>query len=95
MLNEQKIYQTAIYKCGSRNQILKTVEELAELSQALIKFTLYNEKINIDNIYEEIADVEIMISQLKIIFHNNKAINKFKLFKLNRLKYFLKKIGGE
>lgn len=49
---------------GIDNQINQTIEELSELIQALTKYKrgLYT----IDNISEEIADVEIMIKQIKL-----------------------------
>ena len=51
---------------GKEKQIIKCVEELSELQKELCKSV--NGKGNLDNIIEEIADVEIMLKQLKIIF---------------------------
>ena len=50
---------------GKEKQIIKCVEELSELQKELCKSV--NGKGNLDNIIEEIADVEIMLKQLKII----------------------------
>jgi hypothetical protein len=53
------IHQELLQKFGAKNQELKTIEEMAELIQAILKDT---------NIAEEIADVQIMLDQMKIIY---------------------------
>ncbi|HQB84999.1 MAG TPA: hypothetical protein PLZ69_00995 [Candidatus Pacearchaeota archaeon] len=84
------IYKKAIKKFGSYKQTLKTIEELSELIQAIITFNI-SECINVDIddemyfIYEEIADVEIMLEQLKIIFNCHDTVDKIKKQKLERL----------
>ena len=50
---------------GKRPQTLKAIEEMAELTQALLKGDSVH-------IAEEMADVEIMMEQLRY-FHTNKA----------------------
>lgn len=78
------------YAYGVENQIIKTVEELSELSQALCKIltsklTDDNSKI-FENIYEEIADVEIMFEQCKMMFQCDKEVSAWKHKKIERLK---------
>jgi hypothetical protein len=59
---------------GEEHQINKAIEEMAELTKELIKYQnrhqeyLTQEKI-IKNIKQELADVEVMIEQIKIIFN--------------------------
>ena len=59
---------------GEEHQINKAIEEMAELTKELIKYQnkhqeyLTKEKI-IKNIKQELADVEVMIEQIKIIFN--------------------------
>jgi hypothetical protein len=53
------IHERLLAKFGEENQKLKAIEEMAELIQAIIKGT---------NVAEELADVQIMIDQLKIIY---------------------------
>lgn len=61
-------YNKIIAKFGKDNQILKCVEELNELSQALCKISSADTgDITFENVVEEIADVEIMLNQIKII----------------------------
>lgn len=79
------IYQKAIDTFGEENQINKTIEECAELILALS-----HHKLNrcFDNdVIEEMADVEIMLEQMKLIFCNSddKIYNSIKARKLNRL----------
>ena len=60
-----EIYQQAIAKFGKDAQLKMAIEEMAELTQAICKS--FRESNNHENIVEEIADVEIMLAQLKII----------------------------
>lgn len=64
-MNEYDIYRQAVERFGPTHQINKAVEELGELTQALMRYQ--NDEPVIGNVAEEIADVEIMIEQLKII----------------------------
>ena len=81
------IYKHAIDKFGMNNQIIKTMEELAELQVELAKFfDMTNKEFDSETILEEIADVEIMIEQLKIIFDCRDIIETVKGKKLDRLK---------
>lgn len=49
---------------GSSHQAVKAIEEMAELQKELAKYAL-NDNYNMKNIIEELADVCIMIEQLK------------------------------
>lgn len=64
-MNEYEIYERAVRSFGRDHQIRKAVEELGELSSALMR--LGNGEPVIGNVAEEIADVEIMLEQVKII----------------------------
>ena len=68
MTNDEKVKCRQICKhYGTQNQCLKAVEEMAELQRAIVK-TMIGDKGDLDNVIEEIADVEIMMEQLKSIF---------------------------
>ena len=68
MTDDQKAKCREICKhYGTKNQVLKAVEEMAELQQALIKTTI-GDGGDLDNVVEEIADVCIMVEQLRCIF---------------------------
>jgi len=81
------IYEKAIFKWGKEAQILMMLEEMSELSFLFFK-VLRNQKDKIpDNwqISEEIADVEIMIEQMKYVFHNREEVKTMRIKKLQRL----------
>lgn len=89
-VKRSQIMQSAIKKWGKDLQIEIAIEECAELIKALQK----NKRINhidttvhlesIRNICDEIADVDIMIQQLKMIFPIQ-LIEEIKIIKLERL----------
>ena len=98
-MTSKEILQKAINTYGLENQMIKTVEEFSELSQALckslIRLNYTKEKISlesVDNIFEEMADVEIMLEQCKIMFQCDKEVNKWKQKKIERLE---KRLEGE
>lgn len=96
MTSKETMYK-AINTYGVENQMIKTVEELSELSQALCKiltskFTDDNSEI-FENIYEEMADVEIMLEQCKMMFQCGKEVNKWKQKKIERLERRLREEG--
>lgn len=66
-LHEQQIYQTLIEKKGAKSQQAVAIEELAELSKEVSHFLSGRDKASSDRVAEEIADVEIMLGQLKLI----------------------------
>lgn len=89
-MTSKETMHKAINTYGVENQIIKTVEELSELSQALCKFLskpyTESDRTILDNIYEEIADVEIMLEQCKMIFYESEdKINDYKKEKIKRL----------
>ena len=75
------VCKKAIDTFGVANQQLKAVEEMGELIQAISKALIGKEH----NVEEEIADVAIMLTQLKIMY-DLKKIEEWKEFKINRLK---------
>lgn len=70
---------------GHTSQIFKAKEELIELLQAL-------DSEDADNITEEIADVEIMLEQLKYIYNCVNDVEAIKQYKIDRT---LKIMRGE
>lgn len=75
------IYQAAITEWGNDAQIDVAIEEMAELTTAL----LHHKRGREANVAEEIADVRIMIAQLEIIFKNGDEVEKIKKEKIDRL----------
>lgn len=83
MTTEQLRHLGAIVEIyGSDHQQDKAIEECSELIQAICK---YKECLDhVENIVDEIADVEIMLNQLKIIFDCTKEVEERIQFKINR-----------
>lgn len=77
----------AVDTYGEDSQINMAVEEMSELIKALMKFRRndVDKKEIFQNIAEEIADVEIMLEQLKLIFNCFSLVETEKEFKINRL----------
>ena len=76
-------YTAAVAAYGKHSQLIMAMEEMAELTKELSK-NIRGEK-NISGISEEIADVEIMLEQLKIIFGNRAEVDQHRSYKLKRL----------
>ena len=60
-----EILEKAVTHYGEENQIIKAIEEMAELTVALLH---RNRVDGLKNVKEELADVWIMMAQLEIIF---------------------------
>lgn len=75
------ICQKAINTFSPAIQQVVAMEECGELIQAISKSIRCKDH----NVEEEIADVEIMCTQLRLIFDNNK-VDEIKQQKLERLK---------
>lgn len=70
---EGRILQTAVDTWGHRKQIVKAMEEMGELTQALSKWMIADRnKFSLDDltamVREEMADVSIMLNQMALIF---------------------------
>ena len=79
------IYEMAITKYGQMNQIIKAVEEMSELTKELCKLLVNDSKYSIEGIAEEIADVTIMMEQLRLIFDINDEVCTMMDSKIRRL----------
>ena len=74
---------------GKTHQIVICAEELAGLIKELSKNVQGHE--NLPQIAEKMANVEIMLEQIKIIFDLHKAVSAARLNKLRRLQSMLDK----
>lgn len=80
---EMDLYEAAVEKWGPESRVMLAVEEMAELTKALIKCIRYGTKDEIlYEIAEERADVQIMLNQLNVIFGDN---SDWECEKLDRL----------
>lgn len=68
MTREQSLKAMHIlYQYGARNQMLKCCEELSELEAAILKH-LNKDGSNTEEVLDEMADVYIMLEQMKSVF---------------------------
>jgi dephospho-CoA kinase len=75
--------RAAVQTFGGNAQKLKAVEEMAELTKELCKDL--NGQGSPAHIAEEIADVEIMLEQLKYIYSNTALVYAYRKQKIERL----------
>lgn len=80
------IYERALEKWGHLSQLEMAQEEATELALAVRKHIRKNNEETFMAMCNEIADVEIMIEQLKGMFLScDENVERFKKFKLERL----------
>lgn len=86
MMNDE-LLNKAIHTYGKEAQTDMMIEEMSELTKALLKYRRNpnGEKV-LDDIKEEMADVQIMLDQMIIIYGD---IGKQRNCKLKRLAYRL------
>ena len=83
IIHENAICYTALEHFGVHSQIVKCMEECDELIQALAR-DLSGEH-NEENVAEELADVEIMLMQMRTVFGRS-SVYRARAQKLVRLK---------
>lgn len=83
MMREMSLLQRAIAKYGKDAQMKMVLEEMSELQKEICK--LWRGKDNRDAIAEEVADVEIMLDQLKLMLDIPYQVEQHRQNKLQRL----------
>ncbi len=81
---EIELYCDAIKKWGDQAQVMMVYEEMAELQKELCKN--WRGRDNIEQIADEVADVEIMLAQLELIYDISERVRQHKALKLMRLR---------
>lgn len=69
---------------GTLNQKLIAIEEMAELQKAIVKHIRQESEENMNAVIEEIADVQVMLEQLKMIFSCRSKIDEIMDAKIDR-----------
>ena len=87
--DDERIMQQAIETYGVQAQCDVAIEEMAELTKAIMKLRRVADDYGktqaaLENLLEEIADVDIMIDQLKIM-RGPKRVEEYRRKKLERL----------
>jgi NTP pyrophosphatase (non-canonical NTP hydrolase) len=84
---KDNIYKRAVDKWGRYSQLLMLAEECAECTGAVLKLTRTGREpeydARLDALAEEVADVEIMVEQFKVMYPG--STEKHKQAKLKRL----------
>ena len=92
--SDKIVFRDAIKKYGEKLQLTVAIEELSELQKEICKVLRGNG--SKENLTEEIADVYIMLEQLKLIIGiPNKSIELVSNFKVDRLKYRLDELKNK
>lgn len=82
-MTQEEIYKKAISTYGVESQRRMAIEEMSELTNALMKFD--RGRCTIEDIIDEIADVVVMMKQLSIIYGESLVNHRIE-FKTQRLK---------
>lgn len=83
MLDDNAICQAALETFGKELQVTMAIEEMSELTKELCKNSRGQE--NTTHIAEEIADVQIMLQQMVMLFDCAGQVETFRRYKLERL----------
>ena len=84
----KEIEGRAIRIYGENSQVDVAIEEMSELTKAILKYRRAENKNKNeaeyleDDIIEEIADVQIMLDQMRIIFGDTSSQEEYKLNRL-------------
>lgn len=89
---KKEAYKKAIELWGEAHQMMMAQEECGELISAISQFTRGRK--TVDDLSEEIADVEIMCEQMRIIF-GDERVSFAKKNKINSLITRIKKATGK
>ncbi len=90
----RKLYHEAITQYGIPSQVDVSIEEMAELIKAIQKFRREDPcfdrpsvktRLLADAICEEIADVQIMLDQLRLMFEDDNQVDNVMCQKQHRL----------
>ena len=89
----KEILKKSIKHYGTHNQMLKCIEECGELSRAVSRVLIelssgdgFTTEESQENLYEELADVLIMIEQMIIMFDCGDEVFIQQVKKMKRLK---------
>lgn len=90
---ETAVCKRAVEAYGKEHQLIICMEEMAELTKELTKNL--RGRCNLQDISEEVADVEIMLEQVKVIFDLKEEVSEAKEAKLLRLQKRIIRDTGE
>lgn len=83
-----EICRAALEAFGAEAQMVMAIEEMSELTKELCKHRRGRD--NVEAIAEEVADVEIMLRQMVMLFDCAGQVETFRRYKLERLAEMIK-----
>lgn len=81
-MKDYKVLRAAVDTYGKEAQTDMMIEEMSELTKALLKHRRNNTSKTADDILEEMADVEIMLDQMKMIYGDPHIARDMKIARL-------------
>lgn len=86
------LYTKVILLFGKKSQTDMAIEEMSELTKALLKYRRNPCVEKRMDILEEIADAQIMLDQLKIMYDMNDDVDRIQFDKQQRLKEIMEQM---
>ena len=80
----REILQEAIDRYGTEAQLMMVLEEMSELQKEICKY--FRGKRDLEAMADEVADVEIMLEQVRIIFQIDDVVDEHISQKISRLR---------
>lgn len=84
--SEVEVFRKAIETYGEDSQMHMVLEEMSELAKEICKSFRFGKKGRRRKVAEEVADVEIMLEQIKMIYRIDDDVEMWRLDKVVRLK---------
>ena len=88
-MKDKELIKYLVENNDYKYNLLKTAEELQELSLVLTQMALKKEKVDKQEVIDEIGDVKIRLKVIQHFFSRKKVKKRIK-FKLNKLKSYVK-----
>lgn len=88
-MKDKELIKYLVENNDYKYNLLKTAEELQELSLVLTQMALKKEKVDKQEVIDEIGDVKIRLKVIQHFFSRKKVKKRIK-FKLNKLKSYIK-----
>ena len=81
---EKEILDKAIQTWGKQAQILMVLEEMSELQKEILK-NINRGKENLNELIDETTDVEIVLTQFKLMYGIEEAVKNHRAEKLEKI----------
>ena len=88
-MNNKELIKYLIKNNDYKYNLLKASEELQELSLVLTQMALKKEKVDKQEVIDEIGDVKIRLKVIQYFFNRKKVKERIK-FKLNKFRSYIK-----